>query len=165
MKNSLWILLFLVFWMACSPKTNTSQSNKDTLPEELQTLVEEMAKENILSNQFMGKTQTESVQFTRFRRMQELASEAELLQIAEYPHPVVRCYAFWALAKIQYKSLDELAKAHAEDTEVIQSVAGCSFEEITVIDFMLFLSDNRDFDPDTKQLSEKAKNEIMKMKE
>ncbi len=65
------------------------------------------------------------------------ATPLELMNLTDYPNGVVRCYAFWALARQPAIDLLPIVIAHLNDTEKVNVMFGDVGEREKVGDFMI----------------------------
>ena len=74
-------------------------------------------------------------QYDRFLDLNSLATDNELLMLTDHDSPAVRGYAFWALAKRNYASLESIFIAHLEDQSPVLQKNGCMVGNESVISF------------------------------
>jgi len=78
----------------------------------------------------------ENHQYNRFLKLQELASNDELVKLTDHLSPAVRGYAFWALAKNHYPDLKSIFIKHLDDQVAVIQRNGCMVGNESVISFM-----------------------------
>ena len=128
----------------------------------------EKEKENEIHSDAVGYRGEKTSQYKRFEKLTKKAKLDELIELTEHPSPVVRGYAFWALAKRNYKKLEEIFIKHLRDEEKLKLYEGCIGLNTSVINFLYqVVSPNlldwrcKTFDEETFERIEKIKNEKM----
>lgn len=135
-----YLILFFIF-LSCESNVDSAKHSfslsDDDIRQEIIYTVKVIANENILMSAGVGIAGIKTPQFKRFEYLSANATESELIKLMEHPNGVVRGYTFWALAKMQSESIEEIIENHISDTDNILSQSGCLMFSYLVIDFMI----------------------------
>lgn len=118
----------------------------------VEILADSLAAVNELHGPYVGFTGTVTGQYKNFVALVGIAGPEELLELMGHPNAVVRGYAFWALAREQYDSLDSVLLAHARDEVPVRVMQGGMVTELPLVDFMQWVVNPDLLDGDCKKL-------------
>ena len=114
------LCLTLTLWSVRSLASDTTEIRKQILK-----VAKEIAKYKTVDNKAIGFAGLTSEQYKRFYFLTQQATDNELLALVEHENPKVRAYAFWALAKQQYKDIKSVLDRHMDDTASFEFFSGC----------------------------------------
>lgn len=92
-----------------------------------------------------------------FHEIKKIATEDELIRLCNHKNPVVRSYAFIALAEQKSNKTFEILLSHLTDTEYVISHLGCIRDEQKVGDFFIEVVTAQYPNPTGYKLSQKEK--------
>ena len=126
--NKFGLLLLLILSICSCDKQKSVSSTKANisyaqLP--LNVIINQMAVYPTFDEKHVGFTGHVSPQYSRFVRMNELATDTELIRLTNHQSVNVRAYAMWALAKRQHPRLKALINSKITDTALLDHFAGC----------------------------------------
>ncbi len=98
----------------------------------VKTLVDKIAKYGKYESERVGFAGTPSEQFKNYKQLLKIATTQELKLLVLDESPVVKVYAFQALAENDTKSAVVIAKSLEKDTAVVYTLEGCIGGEATV---------------------------------
>lgn len=107
------------------------------LRKKVEKIVIEIAEENVYCSSAVGFAGEETKQWKRFERLQRDANDMELKYLTSHKNPVVRCYAFQALADRNNSEIFEILIDHLNDDENVSTFIGCIVSSQLVGDFFL----------------------------
>ncbi len=123
-------ILGLLFFN-CKEKQQISQQEEvkftlqlDSFPA-LKKVVRELEEYNVVESAYVGDAGSASVQWKRYKQLKEIATMDQLVALSDYSNPVVRCYAFRALAAKNSDQVFPIALTHLLDTTKVQTLDGC----------------------------------------
>jgi len=96
----------------------------DSLPA-LKKVVEELEAYNVVESEYVGDGGYASEQWKRYNQLKEIATMDQLVALTDYANPVVRCYAFRALAAKNSDQVFPILLAHLQDTTRVETLSGC----------------------------------------
>ena len=129
--------LFVLMMLFCSLSHSTYSQSEAELRFRIQKIVNKIEQENIYKSAAVGYGAVRTAQWNRFEKMKKEASELELVMLTDHQNPVVRSYAFQALAERQSNATFEILLNHLADTAQLQTLQGCFMSSQTVGDFFL----------------------------
>ncbi|WP_284652579.1 hypothetical protein [Flavobacterium terrisoli] len=127
-KHSLIFLLFVqMLFSFCS-----RQTEKDKLDKKVQIAVDSLSKEKLV-------LLDETSENRKFKALQNIASNDDLVFLTEHDNALLRCYAFRGLAERNYSEIRELFHTHLKDTATVTvHLSGtCTRVKMPVHGFML----------------------------
>lgn len=120
-KNVLVALSISFFFFS-----NASGQTAFRLPPAVKLIAKKMARHNIYESYTVGFSGTISTQYELFSRLVKVASDQELLELADfYRNPVVRIYALKALKAKGEKIPEALINRFDKDSSHVQILNGC----------------------------------------
>ena len=146
-----YVLLISVFLLHSSDLT--AQAAERSVSPVTAAIVKEIEKLGTVEGQWAGKSQAGSKQFAKFVELQKHASKEELRYLTVHTSPVVRCYAFWALALDSAEDLLSIILNHLPDTALVVTRFGCTGTIMSSGDFFIRLATGEFFVPEVRQLS------------
>jgi hypothetical protein len=117
---------------------NSALGQEDTKDTQLNSIVRLLSNGSLEGAQIgmMGHGAHTSEQYTRFRYLSDSASTDELAQLTNHSSPVVRCYAFDALAMRCYPKVLPLAQSHFNDTIKVERIVFDMVSTMTVAEYI-----------------------------
>lgn len=103
----------------------------------LDTIVTAMANERMVTTRHVGRGGTEPEQWRRYLRLRDAATDDDLLALVDHNSPVVRCYAFRALAERRHAEAFPILVRHMMDTTVVTVFSSCLLSGEAVADYLL----------------------------
>lgn len=100
-------------------------------------IVNDMADGKVLTSKSVGISGKRSEQWDRYIELEENATDQQLIDLTDYNNPVVRCYAFQALANRENINLMPILVKHLRDNETLETCYGCIVSSTIVCDFFL----------------------------
>jgi hypothetical protein len=155
MKNVVSII-FLLITTICSGQVKYDEQKIST---KTKTIVKAIAKENRVTDEYIGYAGKKSKQYENFEKLKKASSE-ELLILTNHPNGVVRCYSFWALGFHPNIDLLEIVKYHLNDNEEIEYQSGCTISSEKVGDFFISLVTPDYVDLDVKKLNDTQRQDL-----
>ena len=144
--------LVWLFMMLCTSLMAQNPYDPSLVSPEVNSLVSQIVQGKVLSGRYALRNQEKTKQYQRFENLHKIASRKELMTLSNHPNGLVRCYAFWALAKNKPKKLETLLEAHVADNEKVKTLFKYKVGEIEVRQFMLDLVSDNSIDPDAFKL-------------
>jgi hypothetical protein len=155
MKKKFGIIITFIFLLACSDKQTTEKSyDKIQISKTTQLLVDSIAKCTEVDTEETGFGGGESECYKSFHKLVNSASDDELIYLTNHPDTVVRVYAFWGLAKRNYKDIITICKQHKNDTVPFVFMNGDAGVICNVNEFYLMVLSKNIFDTTCKKLPE-----------
>ena len=96
-----------------------------------------IAAENVLTSSGVGYAGTEPEQWRNYLKLEAQASDEELCNLVLHQNPVVRCYAFQALAHRQYANTCRVLLEHISDTVQVRTFFGCVISAEPVAEYLI----------------------------
>lgn len=136
MKPTIHILspIFALIFLFCSTPM-CGQALCETLTD--------MERENVFSDVGVGRGFNKDKQRKRFDKLKVEATDEELLALTDDPSPVLRCYAFLALADKHHPDVFAVLLRHLADKEEIEVQSGCLSRMMTVGELFLAIAKGR----------------------
>lgn len=106
--------------------------------DEKQTAVEAIVKYNLYTGPHEGLSTEISPQWKSYEILRDKCTEQELVDLSNHLHPIVRCYAFDALAERCSPRAYEVLLQHLSDTASFEAVYGCMSDIDNVTDNLLY---------------------------
>lgn len=99
---------------------------------EVRILTDQMTIYNQVDGPAVGYAGDKTIQWQNYEKLTKLAYSDELRELTRDRNPVVRCYAFDALAARKDTGTFTLLLRHVQDTALVQTFRGCSkYKEMT----------------------------------
>ncbi|HMI77417.1 MAG TPA: HEAT repeat domain-containing protein [Ferruginibacter sp.] len=95
------------------------------------------ADENEMHSGAVGYSGIKTDQYKRYEKLSGFASDLDLIRLTDHKNPVVRAYAFEALAERNSGAAIPVFQKHLNDKEEFKSIGGCLAETISVNKCML----------------------------
>ena len=115
-----------IFCFASTPK------DIQKLADSLNVIVHEMAHSGVYEKGLVGIAGRPSQQDIRFRKLKQMASAVELLELTKNPSPIVRLYSFVALQERHENIVSETLEILLNDKAIIVCLTGCLATEKSV---------------------------------
>jgi hypothetical protein len=100
-------------------------------------IIANLTKYNRVEDKQIGEGGSLSEVYEEFERLIKIANDSELVNLTYHKNPSVRIYAFWGLAKRNYKGILDILNKHLNDTMTISYMAGCKIGTYRVNEFYL----------------------------
>lgn len=113
--------LFSIFLLICA----TVLYPQSNVRNEIQIIVNEIEKDNILCNSKVGYAEVELDQWKRYKNLSELATSKELYILINHQNGVVKCYAFRALVARKDEKCFKILLSSLIDNSKISTQYGC----------------------------------------
>jgi hypothetical protein len=126
--------LFVLIFLLCSI---------NTFGQALWETITDMEQENTFCDVGVGRGYIKGEQRKRFDRLKQEATAEELLALTDDSNPVIRCYAFLALADKHHPDVFVILLRHFADKEEVEIVSGCIGEITTVGEVFLAIAEGR----------------------
>ncbi len=137
MKTFCLILICLFAGLLVEAQGSSVQNEPVIIRPKVMKLVREIAKENILNGAYIDLSKKRNKQFKRYKRLNKISTNAELVILTDNENPVVRSYAFWALSNRPKLDLLPILQKHLYDTTKCKTHLGCFIYEETVGDLYI----------------------------
>ncbi|NHN25036.1 hypothetical protein FIA58_005030 [Flavobacterium jejuense] len=148
------ILVFLCTQFICS----------QTIRPEIQKLVDEIQKENIITSEFINYEGSKSLQFDRCFLFDSLVSKKETLELIKHKSSIIRSISFKKLCQIDSELAKKFLQNNLYDYETIRIKQGCIVSYIKVSDdfikSFLYYSPKENYESN-KEFFEKLKTQIL----
>lgn len=115
----------------------------DMVAQSLWEVLTDMEQENIFCDVAVGRGYTKDKQRERFDRLKAEATAEELLALTDDPNPVLRCYAFLALADNHHPEVFAVLLRHLADEEEVEVVSGCIGQTMTTGELFFAIAKGR----------------------
>ena len=101
--------------------------------DEKKTIVDSIIKRGVYEGMYLGPTDSISPQWKNYQALTKKFSEKELIELCSHTNPIVRCYAFKALIKMQSPKVYDVLLLHLSDTTEFDRNYGCigDFDRVT----------------------------------
>lgn len=103
----------------------------DMVAQALWEVLTDMEQENIFCDVGVGWGYNKDKQRERFDQLKAEATAEELLALTDDPNPVLRCYAFLALADNHHPEVFAVLLRHLADDEEVEVLSGCIGQRMT----------------------------------
>ena len=130
------ILSFGILVIGCKIGATTKNSDIRT---NISEIVAGIAKDNCLNTEYVGFVGHRTPQWDRFEKLSTEATDEELIKLTNNYNSVVKCYAFWALAKRKNANAFAIFVKHINDTESVTTFRDCIKSSERTGDFFLSL--------------------------
>jgi hypothetical protein len=104
---------------------------------EIDSLIQAMVKENMVTGNAVGYAGEEPEQWRRYDRLRFISSSATLINLTDHSSPVIRCYSYQALVDRKSDDLFPILLNHILDTSSVTTYFGCIMDEEKVGDYFL----------------------------
>jgi len=131
-----------------------------TVRPEIDKIVKEIAKDNVLKSEGVGYGGVRTDQWDRYISLKEKATNDELITLTDYDNGVVRCYSFQALAIRKVTNVYTVLIKHLTDTNCITTFQGCSMGSQCVGDYFLEVVTPQYIDLDAYKLTETERQNV-----
>ncbi len=111
-----------------------------TIDSHLDTIINEIAKNNSIEGKYIGFGFKISKQYLRGELLYKKATVQQLIELTNHKNPAVRIYAFEALAKNKYLNYKDILDDHKNDKSVIRFQEGCVSWNATVKELLYGIS-------------------------
>lgn len=111
------------------------QTTTKNVPDEIDSLIQVMVKENVVAGMAVGYAGEEPEQWRRYDRLRLFTSVDTLAILTNHSSPIIRCYSFQALVDNKSKNLFPILLKHLLDTARVKTFFGCIMEEEKVGDY------------------------------
>jgi hypothetical protein len=140
MKNRLLIIFcILLFISKSSIAQHTFNPNSEGIPDEIRKLCNEIAKEDIVMDEFVGKSLQTLAQWKKFKQLERISSEEVLLKLTNHTNSVVKVYAFWGLINKKSDLLITALKKNEYNISEVEYYIGCRlYTSVTLIDLVVY---------------------------
>jgi hypothetical protein len=140
-KKTFKIYLILIFlFLLTLNSASYAQSVTDSLSPKVKIIVQTLASRNEVMGEYIGIVGRKSPQWESFDSLKNLATIEELKILTNDNSPVVRCYAFWALADKRDTSVFGILLNHLTDTVRVETLFADVGGLPMVADFFLNLA-------------------------
>lgn len=104
---------------------------------EIKSIVDSIAMENQLNCSKVGMAGRRTAQWSRYEKLLQMATKAELRNLSYHLNSVVRCYSFQALVERKDTMVFAVLSDHLHDTSLVVVVDGCVGMMTYVGDFFI----------------------------
>ncbi len=101
------------------------------------SVVDSMIKYGVYEGLYLGPTDKISPQWKNYKTLIQKFSENEIAELCDHKNPIVRCYAFKALAEICSPKVYDMLLKHLSDTVEFDRLYGCIGDKDRVTDNFL----------------------------
>jgi hypothetical protein len=115
-------------------------------------VIKKMIKYNRIDSEAVGYGAERTAQYDRFIKLTGRATTEELILLTNHKNPVIRGYAFWALARQNYADLYKIFSDHQHDSESVDVLMNCTGGEMPLIGFMTWVVTPNMLDMECKKL-------------
>ncbi len=129
--GALGLVVFACLASACSTRSNVLPVSEETA-----TIVKELAKGKFVEDKYVAESGEISDQFCRFLKLLQVASDTELVILADNKNATVRCYAMWGLSRRQPPGWRAVLQQHENDRGKVRIFSGCLISQETVSKFI-----------------------------
>ncbi|MFK7979652.1 MAG: hypothetical protein AB8G86_06700 [Saprospiraceae bacterium] len=88
----------------------------------LPTLIEKIIATNGIWHHYIGYEGTSYRQYPNLKKLKQIASINELIHLTKHKNGIVRCYAAWALADLQYSNFEQIFKELGKVEKIISQL-------------------------------------------
>ena len=129
MKILITIFALLISQFSCSQEISSP----------IQTIVDEIAKDNMKQSKGVGYPDKGNSHWDRFEALKTNATAEELILLTNHKNTSVKCFSFQALAERKHPKTFELLVDHLKDEDVIGTFQGCALGSLLVGDYFFYL--------------------------
>ena len=120
MKKYILFVIVLLLGISCS-NSNQLLNGHVTPQSAIDSLVTDIAIENMLNDEGVGIGWSQNDQWERYIKLSEVATEEALVKLTDHENAVVRGYSFQALAKNKSSQVFPILINHLADTATVTS--------------------------------------------
>lgn len=102
----------------------------------IDTIVDELATYHEVTNHSSGIAGIVSPQYQLFMKLDDLASDQELIELMKNPSPVVVAYAYWAINDKNSVKISEVLKDHPSKDKEIIFIKGCVGTNLSLLELL-----------------------------
>lgn len=160
MKNLALIIYITSLSSLCLAQDVSLYQDTEIIRPKIAVLVADISRLNEVHTEMVGDAGFKSKQFKLFIQLLKKAKIKELVYLTTHTAPVIRCYAFWGLARRNYKYLDEIFLEHINDDQEVGLFVGCQMIQLDVNGFMGWLVAPNGIDRKCKPFDQETLNRI-----
>lgn len=127
------LLYFIILTFGCA----TEQENITTVRPKIQRIADEISERNTIEGKAVGFAGKRSIQWERYEKLRDKATDNELIILTDSKYSAVKCYAIKALVSRGTVDVFPLTLKHIKDTTLIRIYDGCESERMTVGEYFL----------------------------
>lgn len=127
-------LYLLTGFLSLGTLLSGQNDDKSVLTSDVEMLVFQIANHNSVEEAFVGFAGTKSRQYSRYKKLSEVASTEELVALTSHNKAQVRVYAYWALSSRKDVDIEEITKKMKNDNESVEYMSGCIISTVSVKD-------------------------------
>jgi len=159
------IRLFFVIILILTSIKITGQPIPTSTPirDEIKKITDAMAKYNSVDSRGVGYAGQRTEQYNRYEKLKQDATDAELIALTDNSNPVVRCYAFNALANRKNPNVIPILVRHLKDTAGVNTFFGCIVSTTKVGDYFLNVFNPNPVDMDVDKLADDQMADIQRI--
>ncbi len=136
MKKYILFVIVLLLGISCS-NSNQLLNGHVTPQSAIDSLVTDIAIENMLNDEGVGIGWSQNDQWERYIKLSEVATEEALVKLTDHENAVVRGYSFQALAKNKSSQVFPILINHLADTATVTSFSGCFKTDQMLGDYLI----------------------------
>jgi len=159
------IRLFFIAILILSSLRVAGQPTPTNTPirDEIKKIADAMAEDNILKSEAVGAAGVRTEQWNRYEKLKQDATDAELIALTDNTNPVIRCYAFNALASRKSPNTFPILVKHLKDTADVKTFFGCIISATKVGDYFLDVFNPNPVDLNVDKLTDDRMAEIQRI--
>lgn len=131
-----------------------------SLSRPVERLSQKLAQQEMIMSQTLGQAKEANIPYDLFSEICAVAKKKELLLLLDHASPIVRGYAFWALALQGKPRLYPLLTRHLTDTQFVAIQIDTRKEKIKLADFYVEVATSPDLAPEVVKLSAKQRDKL-----
>lgn len=124
------------------PETKTKSKITQTYSEiqvsdSLRPIVDTLVAYNSIDDEGVGYSGSKPITYKTFEKLNQIASDDELIRLTNHFSPAVRGYSFWGLVERNHPAIKEIALNHTQDAAVVDRMSGCTEYPVGLNEFLL----------------------------
>lgn len=154
------IILLTTFLISSFLACNTTQHAIHNNRTEVAKIAQAIAEGGQVESETIGNAGEKSEQWERFETLCKTASRDELSTLTDHNNPVVRCYAFRALARRKDSAVFSILLAHLHDTAKVTIQSGCIVRSQIIADYLIDIVTPEYIDREAYKLKRRERNKL-----
>jgi len=131
------LLLVVIFVLSSLEVAGQPTPTNTPIRNKIKKITDAIAKYNSVDGKAVGYAGVRSEQWNRYEKLEQDATDAELITLTDNTNSVVRCYAFQALVNRKSPNALPVLAKHLKDTASVDTCFGCIIGSEKVSDYFL----------------------------
>lgn len=114
---------------------NQSDNKMASLENNVAELVEKIKSDNYMGTPYIARSTTKDPAFLRKQKLYDIATDKQLVELANHPNPIVSLTAFQELYNRNHSSISQVFENYFTNTDFITFVKGDVVLEMSVLEY------------------------------